>query len=718
MNRLLTTTLTFGVLSFVLDANADNELDALLSEEVITTASRTPESSRTAPGISTSITAEQLRIYGLRTVAEAIDFIAIGVSTAGPNDFGGEAELGSRGVMLTGDSGNHFLLMIDGHAINEVSRGTARFDRGAGIPLEVVDHIEVTVGPGSVLYGNNAMLGVVNVILKRGGEVDGGYLLAGASSMRSYRVGAAVGQDFKMFGEEGQLLLAAEHYERRGPEFSVGLQNAPETAGATTRTSRDNSQPGIWGGTLHDGNYAQVPAIVLAMDLGNFQLYGQAKHADFGNPMGPYLFDEEGSHQLDKSMWFDLRHRLVLPHGVDLISRVYVDAFSRRHVTMRDSFICAPDVGDVCEYEILNVSRWAGLELRTSIDWFEDESWLTSFGVDERVRYVGSRTDRLQESTGDRYTASLATFSRTDVAFGAYVQQLWNATDDLAFNVSARVDEGERYDPVVSPRAAVSLGVWEGGVAKIMYAKAFRAPGRLATDADVEERLPPDDLRPEIVQSGEITFEQAHAAHRALFGVFGSQWTDMTELHVLTRAERIARYGAGVDDYVPYEIDQLRNVGTIRSYGFNLGYRGSALDRQLSTSFSLTYAHSEEVRADGNRKLTVAPSLSGNARVAYFVADDWPTVGLAASYQGSRLANGAHSRDFVPIPEADEQLSLKATLSGWMGPMSYRVSADYAMTDHGPYTIGAVERGFPESPSAELNPVQQFIAFAEVSYEF
>ena len=174
MNRLLTTTLTFGVLSFVLDANADNELDALLSEEVITTASRTPESSRTAPGISTSITAEQLRIYGLRTVAEAIDFIAIGVSTAGPNDFGGEAELGSRGVMLTGDSGNHFLLMIDGHAINEVSRGTARFDRGAGIPLEVVDHIEVTVGPGSVLYGNNAMLGVVNVILKRGGEVDGG----------------------------------------------------------------------------------------------------------------------------------------------------------------------------------------------------------------------------------------------------------------------------------------------------------------------------------------------------------------------------------------------------------------------------------------------------------------------------------------------------------------------------------------------------------------
>ena len=136
-------------------AMADLELDALLSEEIITTASRTPESSRTAPALSTSITAEQLRIYGLRTVAEASDVLA-------------------RGVLLTKDSGSHFLLMIEGHAINEVSYGTARFDRGAGIPLEMIDHIEVTVGPGSVLYGNNAMLGVINVIIKRGSEGDGG----------------------------------------------------------------------------------------------------------------------------------------------------------------------------------------------------------------------------------------------------------------------------------------------------------------------------------------------------------------------------------------------------------------------------------------------------------------------------------------------------------------------------------------------------------------
>ena len=65
-------------------AMADLELDALLSEEIITTASRTPESSRTAPALSTSITAEQLRIYGIRTLAEAIDFLALRVASSGP----------------------------------------------------------------------------------------------------------------------------------------------------------------------------------------------------------------------------------------------------------------------------------------------------------------------------------------------------------------------------------------------------------------------------------------------------------------------------------------------------------------------------------------------------------------------------------------------------------------------------------------------------------
>ena len=61
----------------------------------------------------------------------------------------------------------HFLVLVDGHAMNEPLRGSAWTGVGSGVPIEIIDHIEVIVGPGSVLYGSNAMFGLINVVTKR-----------------------------------------------------------------------------------------------------------------------------------------------------------------------------------------------------------------------------------------------------------------------------------------------------------------------------------------------------------------------------------------------------------------------------------------------------------------------------------------------------------------------------------------------------------------------
>src|SRR4029078_3700998 len=97
------------------------------------------ERASSAPALSTSISAEDLRRYGIKTLAEAIDFLAIGVVRS-ENLNGGE--MGARGVLITGDRGSHFLLLLDGHAINEQVRGSVFFGAGAGIPIEVIDPIQ------------------------------------------------------------------------------------------------------------------------------------------------------------------------------------------------------------------------------------------------------------------------------------------------------------------------------------------------------------------------------------------------------------------------------------------------------------------------------------------------------------------------------------------------------------------------------------------------
>ena len=140
------------------------DLEALMEQSIVSTPSKSAESSSTAPATSSVITAEELRAHGLRSLNEAINYASLGMVTTSPEH---AVEIGARGVLLTGDYGNHVLLLIDGVPANEPWNGTAYFERGAGVPFELIDHIEVTLGPGSVMHGAQAMLGVVNIVTKR-----------------------------------------------------------------------------------------------------------------------------------------------------------------------------------------------------------------------------------------------------------------------------------------------------------------------------------------------------------------------------------------------------------------------------------------------------------------------------------------------------------------------------------------------------------------------
>ena len=76
----------------------------------------------------------------------------------------------SRG--LSADGNDHILLLIDGHPQNSiVGQG---FQQQSLLPtLDKVKRIEIIRGPGSVLWGSSAALGVINVITKDGSEFSG-----------------------------------------------------------------------------------------------------------------------------------------------------------------------------------------------------------------------------------------------------------------------------------------------------------------------------------------------------------------------------------------------------------------------------------------------------------------------------------------------------------------------------------------------------------------
>ncbi len=96
--------------------------------------------------------------------------------------------------------------------------------------------------------------------------------------------------------------------------------------------------------------------------------------------------------------------------------------------------------------------------------------------------------------------------------------------------------------------------------------------------------------------------------------------------------------------------------------------------------------------------LTVAPSVFGNARLAYELGQDRPTLAVVGRCTGKRLADDAFVAGWVPY--APPQTELRFTVSGpapFIRGLSYRGSVDYAFAHASPYVIGPVPQPIPGS---------------------
>ncbi|MBW2108678.1 MAG: TonB-dependent receptor, partial [Deltaproteobacteria bacterium] len=133
---------------------------------------RTKKKVEEAPVSVTVLTREDLRFKDIQTIDDALEH-AVGVDVVRKK---GIADSIAR-VALRGIPGDErTLIMINGLPANDGYSNQVPWNQ---IPIDMVERIEVTRGPGSALYGGNAMGGVINIVLrepeKLTAQVRGGY---------------------------------------------------------------------------------------------------------------------------------------------------------------------------------------------------------------------------------------------------------------------------------------------------------------------------------------------------------------------------------------------------------------------------------------------------------------------------------------------------------------------------------------------------------------
>ena len=156
---------------------ANMSLEQLMSTRVTSVAGR-PESRFSTPAALTVLTAEDIRRNGFRSVAEALRMV--------PGMFVGQVNssswvIGARGLTGSSLTATRYLVLIDGRLVYDPLISTTFWDV-VDVPIADLDRIEVIRGPGSTLWGVNAMNGVVNIITKKAIDTVGTLVEVGAGS--------------------------------------------------------------------------------------------------------------------------------------------------------------------------------------------------------------------------------------------------------------------------------------------------------------------------------------------------------------------------------------------------------------------------------------------------------------------------------------------------------------------------------------------------------
>ena len=135
-----------------------------------------------------SFDAEDIKATGANTF---IDFLAT-VPSVGL--FNGHGNVPA--VFMRGGHSNHTLILVDGIKINSASSQNGAAEYGlANVALNDIEKIEIVKGSGSVLYGAQAVSGVINITTKKG--ADGAHstvsIKHGTHNSKTYELSASGG---------------------------------------------------------------------------------------------------------------------------------------------------------------------------------------------------------------------------------------------------------------------------------------------------------------------------------------------------------------------------------------------------------------------------------------------------------------------------------------------------------------------------------------------
>ena len=522
---------------------SDLSLENLMDVRV-TTASKKSQTLSESPAAVFVVDSADIHRFGYRTLADALrSIVGIYVSSDRSFDY-----IGVRGYSCFGDFNGRVLLLIDGHRVNDPIFDAAPIGQDCPVDMEDVDRIEVVKGPGSSLWGTNALLATVNIITRTG--LDAG----------SVRLAAD--------GEKYQAQYA--------DSFSSGLNVVFSATGLRSDGEKriyfpEFDSPETNNGVAENADGLRASRGRFAASYGGLKfsyIQGRRKKvlptASFGTIFNdPGTFIDESRTQTELS--YERSGGPSGRHG--LFARVFSDGYSY--------------LGDYAyDYppRVINRdnddARWWGGEIRLS-DAISSNLSLT-YGADyQRAgRLVMSNYD--VDPYQDYYL-----MSTTETTRSVYAQATYQPSSTVDITVGTRRDKYSSFGNTWSPRAALVYSPSADMSIKALYGSAFRAPNSYELSWG-DPSLPP--TQPEKMRTQELVWEKRVGSDsRLVASLFGLQINDIITDVESDSGRYIANHGSARTSGFELQYETRSRRGMIGHVGF-CRTRASASDGLVSNS--------------------------------------------------------------------------------------------------------------------------------------
>jgi outer membrane cobalamin receptor len=421
-----------------------------------------------APAAVTIVTARDIRDFGYRSLSDVLRSVR-GLHVTYDRNY---SYLGARGFGRTGDFNGRFLLLVDGMRLNDPVYDSAAIGTDFPLDLEIIDRIEIVRGPGSSVYGNNAVFGIINVITRSGPSVGGVEVGAQAASFgtQAGRVAWGGRRD-----DGAEWLVSASHYESDGQNLRFA-----EFEGLARNLDHDRSS-----------------RLLGKLSLDQFSLTAGWSSRTKGIPTASYgtEFNDPRAQTEDGNAFVNLAYggNQIGPWTLD--GQLFYGHYYYNGVY--------PFVYDASDPVVLNIDK-------TRTDWYGGEG--KAVGRFERhTLMMGAEYQHNPSQTQvnfdldphEVYTDDRRSSSRS----GVYAQDEFLLKPDLRLTAGLRYDRYSTFGGTLNPRLGLIWNPRPLTALKLLYGTAFRAPNAYELYYFADNQMANPDLDPEEITSFEIILE-------------------------------------------------------------------------------------------------------------------------------------------------------------------------------------------------------------------